>query len=229
MPDGIVDLYSFLLGGPAAESTAVSGYTPITYPLSLPPTGVRSITWSKEEVVSFTESPYNFKRFYYRHAGERWKVTIDLSFMSRENAGKWEGFLLNLESGLRPFYFGDVFNTRPMGAAKGAPVISGAGQSGRVVNTRGWEASISDQLKAGDKLQINNNLYQITRNASSNSSGESTLNIWPSLKESYADGTSIILNNPRGIFRVNSPSQALETTTLAGYAGGISFEAIEAI
>lgn len=229
MPDGILDLYSFLLGGPAAESTAVSGYSPITYPLSLPSVGVRDMTFSKDEVISFTESPFNLKRFYYRQPGDRWRVTVNLSTMTIDNAGQWEGFLLMLESGLRPFYLGDVFNIIPKGAAKGSPVVKGAGQSGRVLNTSGWEASIANQLKAGDKLQIGNSLYMVVRNFDSNSSGEATLNIWPSLRESYADLTAIRLFKPQGIFRLASASQVLRTSSLTGAAGSISFEAIEAL
>jgi hypothetical protein len=54
----------------------------------------------------------------------------------------------------------------------------------------------------------------VTAIVNSDSSGDATLAIWPSLRETPADGTALQLANPQGLFRLSSnrrPVQASPT------------------
>jgi hypothetical protein len=56
----------------------------------------------------------------------------------------------------------------------------------------------------GDYIQIGLRLHQITAQVNADASGNATLAIWPSLRETPAGGTAIALVNPVGVFRLSS-------------------------
>jgi hypothetical protein len=149
--------------------------------------------------------------------------------MTRESAGAWSSFFLNLDGGYGSFWFGDVFNPEPMGSALGVPVVDGSSNAGRVVDSRGWTANTSGILKAGDRIQIGNCLYQITKDVDSDSSGEAPLLIWPRLRATPADGSTIVTSSPKGLFVLSNPDLVLSTINLRGGYTMPSFDILEAL
>lgn len=227
---GIIDLTSFLMGGIAAESVLADVYTALSYPVEIPSvSGVVSCTWSKEEVRAISESPFTLQRQIYRHNGDRWRVSIVLPNMRREHALAWSSFLLSLDGAYGTFLFGDVFNPNPNGSAIGIPVIAGSANTGRVLATRGWEASTTNILCAGDKIQIGSYLYQVVRDVTSDINGFATLDIFPRLRATPNDGDAITTNSPRGLFQLANSNIPLCTFNLNGIATMPSFEIVEAI
>ena len=73
--------------------------------------------------------------------------------------------------------------------------------------TRGW-AGAGRLLEAGDYLQIGYRLYRNLFPVLADSNGDATLTVWPSLREQPADGTALILNNPKGLFRLAQSSRS---------------------
>ncbi len=65
--------------------------------------------------------------------------------------------------------------------------------------------SVQAQLKVGDYLQIAKRLHMVIgQDVNSDEHGNATINIWPSLREASNDGDPIILNNPTGLFPLES-------------------------
>jgi hypothetical protein len=85
----------------------------------------------------------------------------------------------------------------PRGAASGTPVVDGASQTGDQLATRGWDASVTGIMKAGDILRMagHTKVYMVVEDADSDGSGNATLRIEPELVESPADGESIQVAN----------------------------------
>ncbi len=87
------------------------------------------------------------------------------------------------------------------GAANGQPSVPVRISLARVLNTKGWAASIQAQLKVGDYLQVGKRLHLvIAQDVDSDDQGNATINIWPSIREAPNDGNPIILNNPTESF-----------------------------
>ena len=81
--------------------------------------------------------------------------------------------------------------------ATGTPLVNGAGQSGRALATKGWSASVTGILKAGDFIGLTGQtkVYMVTADASSDAGGNATLTIEPALMGSPADGAALIVRN----------------------------------
>ena len=113
----------------------------------------------------------------------------------------------------------------PVGNPKGVPVVDTSVSSNNlpmttVLHTRGWKASSYRLLLPNDYFQIGYRLHRVCEVVNSDASGNAELVIWPSLREQPADGTALVLNRPKGVFRLNAnrrPVQASATrlTTLS--------------
>jgi hypothetical protein len=83
------------------------------------------------------------------------------------------------------------------GIATGTPLVKGAGQTGRTVNTDGWTATQTGILLMGDFIKFNgqDKVYMVTADANSDGSGNATLTIEPALMASPADNEPIVVTN----------------------------------
>ena len=103
-----------------------------------------------------------------------------------------KGFLAKIAN--FEIYMDQNVQSQTVGAYAGAPVVSGAGQTGSSLVTSGWSNSIANLLNVGDVFtvagvhainpksrQSTGSLQQfvVTAAASSNGSGQSTLSIYP--------------------------------------------------
>lgn len=110
-------------------------------------------------------------------------------------------------------------------------VVKGSGQTGSELIVDGFGANQTNVLRCGDFFQLgtgsNTRLYKILNDANSDSSGSATLDIFPNLRRSPDDNEELILDNPKGLFRlatneIDMPSDFINTFT-------VSFTAIEAV
>lgn len=229
MAEGILDLTALLMGGVTGESEVGSGYAPLSYPLELPSVGgILSLDWGADMVRGVSESPFTYHRHVYRHAGERWRVTVALPSMTSEIANQWNSFLLALDGGFGSFRFYDVFNPEPKGLAFGDPVVDGAGQSGKTLSVRGFNPNVNSILLAGDKLQLGNCLHQVLRDANSDELGRVTLDIFPRMRFVPEDGLTIVTSKPKGLFRMAAPNIGLVISDIRGIGQVYAFQILEA-
>jgi len=93
----------------------------------------------------------------------------------------------------------------------------------------GAAASETDWLIAGDYIQIGaastSTLHQVLETASTDASGNVTLEVWPSVRGTRTG--DITVNNPVGNFRLAVNSQSWTVSEASTY--GITFGAVEAI
>lgn len=206
-----------------------------TYPLSFPTqTGVARVEITATDVVSINQSPFTLSQQVVRHAGARWSAMIAIPPVKREDSEYWNAFLLRLRGQFGTFLLGDPNAATPRGSAAsaaGTPVVNGASQTGNNLNIDGLPASATGYLKAGDYIQLGSatsaRLYKVLEDVNSNASGEATLNLWPDLRSSPADGATVVVSNAKGLFRLES-NDATWSINNAGFYS-ISFSAVEAL
>jgi len=206
-----------------------------TYPLTFPTqTGVAAVEFTATDVVSVSQSPFTFSQQVVRHAGARWSATITIPPVKRSDSEYWNSFLLRLRGQFGTFLLGDPNGATPRGSAAsaaGTPVVNGASQTGNELAIDGLPASAVGYLRAGDYIQLGSaasaRLYKVLEDVDSNGSGEATLNLWPDLRSSPADGATVVVSNAKGVFRLSN-NEAVWTINNAGFYS-ISFAAVEAL
>lgn len=227
MAFGILDILSGLQGGFSAVAT--DGYTPITYPLSLPSfPGFTRVSIRADVSTAVAMSAFTYQTQLQRHAGERWVASISLPRMTRENAEEWISFLLMLNGPYGTFLLGDPQGETPRGTVVGTPKVLGSGQVGHILVTDGWASGSFGVLRAGDWIQIGQRMYKVLRDVDSNSDGQATLDIWPRLRESPGNAELIITSSCKGIFRLASPQYELWDVGIDGLYT-LTLSAVEAV
>ena len=178
-----------------------------------------------------TSSPFTYQQQVLNHAGRRWEIDITLRPMRHADARLWLSWLAKLDGALNTFNIGDPLGCTPQGSAGGAPRVQGAGQTGSSLNIDGCTTSTTGWLKAGDYIQIGSaasaRLYMVTDDANTNSSGQTTLNLWPAITSAPSDNTSIIVSNTVGAFRLASNVSTWSIDQASIY--GINFSGVQVI
>lgn len=91
----------------------------ITYPLSLPTNiGIANITLSAENAVGISQSPFTYQQQVIQHQGQRWRASVTLPSMKRQDAESWLAFLLSLKGQVGTFLLGDPNGKTPQGGAR---------------------------------------------------------------------------------------------------------------
>lgn len=199
----------------------------ISYPLTPPstPAPVRE-EWFALSAVSISASPFTFQSQVLAHAGDAWGVSLTFPVMTRAQAAPWMAFLASLRGKRGTFLWGDVLQASPQGAGTGTPLVKGASQTGYTVITDGWTNSTL-VLKAGDHFQIDNSLYMNLVDATSDGSGNLTLDIWPSLR-GHANDAALDLSSPKCLMRLLENQVRVNVTDDSRYYS-IAFAAEEAL
>jgi hypothetical protein len=167
----------------------------------------KQLDFSAFDSVGVTQSPFTLQsQTQYWVGGDHWTVNASLPPMSYANARTWVAFLLECRGRLNAFQIGDPLGKKPSGSPAGTPVVNGTNSAtSTVLVTRGWRANTNRLLLPGDYFQIGYRLYVVVSSAvNSDSGGNATINIWPSLREQVTDGTAIITTNCSGLFRLAS-------------------------
>jgi hypothetical protein len=200
-----------------------------SYPLTLPAQGIASISLVAENRVAISESPFTYKQQVIRHAGQRFRANISYPPMNRAEAEEVISFLLRLRGMYGTFSMGDPSGSTARGSASsspGSPVVASNGQTGDELDISGATTSTTNYLRAGDYIQVGSYIYKVLEDVDTDSSGDATLNIWPSLRD-YPNGSSIVISNPKSLFRL-SDNQTNWSVDMARIYG-VAFSAVEAL
>jgi len=202
----------------------------ISYPLQMPATpGPVRVTFSSVSSIGVSRSPFTYQSHVQAHQGKSWAAEVTLPTMERDAAEEWIAFLLSLNGQEGTFLLGDPAAKVPRGIATGVPRVNGAQSAqAKTLVTDGWTASTTDILKKGDYIQVGLRLYKLLTNATSDGSGNATLDIWPTLRESVADNDLILTTTCVGLFRLAQNIVPLFNADDAKMYN-ISFSAVEAV
>ena len=204
----------------------------ISFPRAFPThTGIKSINLRAVNQSAISASPFTYKQQVHNHTGERWEAEVSLPPMKRTDAEQWIAWLMSMGGMSGTFLMGDPLGCTARGAASGTPIINGAGQTGATVAVDGCTASITGWLKAGDYIQLGGGssatLHKVLQDADSNAAGQASLDIWPALRSSPTDGSTVVAGGAEGRWRLITSEVNWSIDSTAAF--GLTFGAIEAI
>lgn len=163
--------------------------------------------------------------------GARWRANYILPPMKQSKAALWQAFLVQLRGRAGRFYGfdPDYALLGPRGTAAGDGVVNGEGQTGNVLETRGWDISQPALFAVGDQIAydttLGRELKMVTQVALSDANGEAALTIEPPIRVPPADGTVIIKTAPSCIMQLEEDEAGWDADELHTY--GVTFNAIE--
>jgi hypothetical protein len=132
------------------------------------------------------------------------------------NINAWRSFIAKSRGAANDFRV--PVDPTAQSASTATPLVNGAAQTGRTLNTDGWPLSTT-VLQAGQYVTINNQLLQLTENVTSNGSGVAVLTFEPPVRVSPADNAAIEYKNPFCLmYMVEEPTLSVET----GYVYSLS-------
>ena len=202
----------------------------ISYPISIPAARAPSrVDIRARSTVGLSASPFTGSQQTYVHPGEVWEMDITLPPLVQSDAEKWVGFLLSLNGREGTFLMGDAA-ARRQGNWAGSPVVSGSVVAGvKSIPMRGFSSGAT--VKVGDWLQMwsgaSTHLHKVSQDATADSGGLLTLEIWPRTRGTLADGSGFVTSNAKGIWRL--ASNVSQWSIAASQIYGIQFQAVEAL
>lgn len=157
--------------------------------------------------------------------GAKWVGSISVPRLPNKEIRDLKAFLLSLQGRAGSFYFVPL-DLDQQGTRLGSGVVLGAGQTGALLSTSGWDASQSLLFAAGDYIEVNGELKMVTSDVSSDASGLASIPIAPILRKSPPDGAQILHEAPRAIMRLSSDDAGWDLS--AAFFSASSFDIEEA-
>lgn len=186
----------------------------ITYPSTPKPQGM---SWRLLMPAQTNVSDWTGRRQTVASGRGWWEAQITFPpIVGSTNINAWRSFIAKARGAANDFQV--PVDPVAQSAATATPLVNGAGQLGRTLNTDGWPTSTT-VLQAGQYVTINNQLLQLTENVTSNGSGVATLTFEPPIRVSPSDNAAIEFKNPYCLmYLVEEPTLSVE----AGYVYSLS-------
>jgi hypothetical protein len=186
----------------------------VTFPSSPKP---NSMSWRLVMPSQTNVSEWTGRRQTIASGRGWWECQLSLPpIVGTLNVNSWRSFIAKSRGRANDFQI--PVDPTAQSASTATPLVNGAGQTGRTLNTDGWPLSTT-VLVAGQYVTINNQLLQLTENVTSNGSGVATLTFEPPIRTSPADNAAIEYKNPFCLmYFVEEPTLSVET----GYVYSLS-------
>ena len=204
-----------------------------SYPLTLPTSPSNFVTseWRIIRTVAYTESPFTYGQQVAKYQGSVWQTTVTLPPMNRADAGAWQSFFMQLNGRFGTFLLGDPDAKTIQGGATTVISVNGDHSIGAYdVIIDGADAS-TVIFKKGDYVQFgsgaSSKLHMIVADITSDSSGNATLQIEPSLKTALTDDDVVTYSNTKAVMRMDSNELGWNANNVSLY--GISFSCTESL
>jgi len=186
----------------------------VTFPSTPKPNGM---TWRLVMPSQTNVSDWTGRRQTIASGRGWWECQFSLPpIVTKTRVNVWRAFIAKCRGRANDFQI--PVDPTPQSAAVATPLVNGAAQTGRTLNTDGWPVS-STVLFAGEFVTINNQLLQLTENVTSNASGVAVLTFEPPVRAAPADNAAIEFKNPYCLmYLVEEPTLAVEN----GYVYSLS-------
>ena len=186
----------------------------ITYPSTPRPQGM---SWRLVMPAQTNVSDWTGRRQTIASGRGWWEAQITFPpIVGTTNINAWRSFIAKSRGAANDFQV--KVDPTAQSSSTAIPLVNGAGQTGRTLNTDGWPTSTT-VLQAGQYVTINNQLLQLTENVTSNGSGVAVLTFEPPVRVSPSDNAAIEYKNPYCLmYLVEEPTLSVET----GYVYSLS-------
>jgi hypothetical protein len=186
----------------------------VTFPSTPKPNGM---SWRLVMPAQTNVSEWTGRRQTIASGRGWWECQLSLPpIVGTTNVNAWRAFIAKSRGKANDFQI--PVDPTAQSSAVATPLVNGASQTGRTLNSDGWPVS-STVLVAGQFVTINNQLLQLTENVTSNGSGVATLTFEPPIRTAPSDNTAIEFKNPFCLmYMVEEPTLSVEN----GYVYSLS-------
>jgi hypothetical protein len=195
----------------------------LTYPLSLPSAWkVRQATIKMITAVGVSQSPFTFSQQTYVHQGNAWALDVQLVPMRLADAENCVALLAALNGREGTVLIPPPGNSGGVrGTWAGSGQVAGSHAAGlKSIAMDGFNPFAT--MRAGDWFSTGSgsttHLYKVVQDATADSNGTVTLEIWPRLRTTLADNDTLTISAPNGIWRLanNENSYNLDLAQIYG-------------
>lgn len=170
---------------------------------------VRSVQRGLVSAAAVQRSPFTGEMRPQIWGGEWWTYEFEIGPFEAAEGRALDADLNSLKGRAGTFLLEDPSAANAVTA--GSPMVDGGGQSGAVLNTKGWTPSVAVFSK-GDFFSLGSDtetrLYQVTDDVVSDASGLAAVPIQPNLRLSTTDSEFLETTQPRVLLRLTSPAPA---------------------
>jgi hypothetical protein len=204
-----------------------------------PPTtpGFRGIVLRMNDTVAETRSPFSAQAQQQLWPGaDWWEAEIEMPPLQPLQTAAWQSWFAALQGKTAVFQLGDPSRPQPQNPVHDSIPVCATGTLPSAVNlpgatalvTRGWLPNQKRLLLPGCYLQVGYRLHMVQWGdvVCSDAGGNATITVWPTLREQPADATPVILNNPKGLFRLAANDRQVSIAVTGLAAAG--FKCVEA-
>ena len=174
---------------------------PVTFPRTFPTVNGSSIiekmTIRQVNAVAVQQSPYTYQQQIQDFGGQRWEAEVTIRPLAHDEALAFQGFLASLQGQKNTFKLGNPIATSDN--ADNDVRVNGAQTTGD--STLAVTINSLHSVSAGQFFSISDRLYMFLEDASS---GNTTLDITPPLRQDADNSTSCVTNLPQGTWRLAS-------------------------
>lgn len=156
--------------------------------------------------------------------GSHWAIEMSMGSLTDWESRQLESILFQLDGMSGRIWLGDY--GRQGTVPKGAPVVFGVGQSGSTLQTAGWTPS-QKVLERGSYLQVGDELKMVADDVWSDINGRALIMIAPKLRRAPQNGAPVIVDNPRGLFLLDSNDSG--PSRRPAFSNSLSLNFVEAI
>ena len=203
----------------------LNGLDLIAMPAS--PSAPASMEFTLQDTVATSVSPFTGQQQIQDWQASFLEASVSMPPLTQAQAQNWIAFLMALRGQAKVFQLGDPLAVAPRGSALGVPLVDGAGQTGYLLNLKGWTPNTAGVLLPGDWIQIGYRAYRTIAAANADSAGKVALGIWPQIRESPNDSDVVVLTNTKVLWRLANNARKFSLTASRTY--GMQFEIREAI
>jgi hypothetical protein len=173
----------------------------VAYPLNMPG-GLRAINLEASNAITINRSPFSFQSWRQDWGGDRWLISGSARLHNAAEVNEWRGFFSALAGGRGSFLAGDPWYPGPKGSVSITAAIDGSNQYGTLLNLRNFTPNKATVLMRGDYFSIGQRLYVVLEDRPGDGVGNVQAPIFPSLRDSPANLTSLNFAKPKGRFRL---------------------------
>jgi hypothetical protein len=194
--------------------------------LDVPSARPASVQWDQVLPEALTSSVFNQSTESIVLGNAYWLVTVGIGPRRLAEVPDWEAFILQFADTRNRVRLWDWRRESPRGTGAGAPVVSGAGQTGTAILTSGWLPS-QTVLAAGDWVGINGELRRTIAAVTSDGAGAAVVNLDQPVRTSPPDTTALVLTKPKSIFICTTDKRARGFKQEGARATGPTLEFME--
>jgi len=146
-------------------------------------------------------NPYSRVETVIATPGDRWKVHLSWTFLTKAETRELRAFLTSLRGQANRCYIKDTAHSNE-GTWAGAPVTVGVAQYGNLLNCQGFTPGAT--MLRGDRFELNGRLHELIKDTTADGSGNATLTFEPEIITPPGDSEAINHAAPFGTFMLRS-------------------------